>query len=71
MDNGNKKIKDPASRGPNPAIAIGNDANKKTPGTTNKTKRTFTLTPTATRQTQKLSPKRICDINERKIVFLL
>ena len=45
MESGIKKSKDPASRGPNPAIATGNDANKKTPGTTIKIMKMFKLTP--------------------------
>ena len=44
-ESGIKKIRDPASRGPNPAIAIGIEANKKIPGTKTNVKNIFKFTP--------------------------
>ena len=44
-DSGIRKIREPASRGPNPAIATGNDANKKIPGTKTKIRNIFKFKP--------------------------
>lgn len=58
MNNGNKKNNDPASRGPNPAIEIGNEPSKKIPGTTKNIKKTFTSASTELRHIQKPNPNR-------------
>ena len=70
IPNGTRKIKEPTSRGPNPPNATGNDAQRKIPGTTNKTRKILIFMPTQKRQIQKLKPKRIWELNEIKIVLL-